>query len=338
MNDQAVKFLNLLFKEMTEKKFYLEPHWDIDHLCYRVETEKRYLEKKDEFAGFGELLIESQVGGRMISTFKLKVPIEFKDYSIGLIELPAPKPGKTVKEGFEHIEVICDLPFHELKARYSSLQSDESGLKKDFNKELEFNFKSGAVKFHHLSLESVIELEKNETVWITIKDSKVLEVFGKFDPLIAGTFPLGIQVADSDVDLLIQVNEEDFDKLRKLIKQSFKEKVRIGEQRIDALHTMIASFVFNGLRFEVFAQNWPPSLQKAYRHFQAEEKLLKYGGPGFRAQVKSYRAKGHKTEAAFAESLRLSGNPYMELLALQKASLGELKKIFAPPKKIPILS
>jgi predicted metalloenzyme YecM len=323
---------------MTEKNFSLEPPWDIDHLCYRVETEQRYLEKKAEFSNFAELLIESQVGGRMISTFKLNVPIVFRDYSIGLIELPAPKLHKTVKEGFEHIEVICDLPFFDLKTRYSNLTCDESGTKKALNKELEFNFKSGAVKFHHLSLESVIELEKNERVWNSIKESKALEVFGKFEPLIAGTFPLGIQTTDSDVGLLIQVKEEDFDNLRKLIRQSFKEKVRIGEQRIDALHTMIASFVFNGLRFEVFAQNWPPSLQKAYRHFQAEEKLLKYGGAGFKAQVKSYRAKGYKTEAAFAESLRLSGDPYMELLALQKASIGELKKIFAPPSKIPMLS
>ena len=50
--------------------------WFIDHLCYRVETQVRYAELKQELASENKLLIESEIGGRMISSFLLHQPYE----------------------------------------------------------------------------------------------------------------------------------------------------------------------------------------------------------------------------------------------------------------------
>ena len=55
-----------------------------------------------------------------------------------------------------------------------------------------------------MALESVVRLEINKKVWSAIQNSEVLGVLFAFNPLIAGTFPLGIAREDSDVDVLIR--------------------------------------------------------------------------------------------------------------------------------------
>ncbi len=168
---QANEFLSHLAADLNFNKIVLLPDWDIDHLCYRAPSDERYEVLKNIFSSFSELLIESPVNGRLISTFKLDVPIAFQDWLIDLIELPAPKAGKVTPEGFEHIEVVCDVPLTELQSQYSHLNLDLGGLRKPFNQELEIVLGQRNIKFHHMSLESVIRFEAtgrvNEAVALT---------------------------------------------------------------------------------------------------------------------------------------------------------------------------
>ena len=118
LHTQAIDFLNDLFKKV-DAQVPLSEHWDIDHLCYRTETPQDYEHTKSEFESFSNLLIESPVNGRMISTYKLNQPIYFRQWKIDLIEVPAPKPGKKTPRGFEHIEVVCDADLFLLKENFS---------------------------------------------------------------------------------------------------------------------------------------------------------------------------------------------------------------------------
>ncbi len=152
-------FLQQLFKKCDEAQVQLKPHWLIDHLCYRVPSTDLYLKNKKSFSQLGTLLIESEINGRPISTYKLHTPLKFRHYSIELVELPAPKPGKLNLHGFEHAEIVCDSSFEEIKRMFPNCQFDESGLKKAINPELEITFGELALKFHHQSLEQVIKLE-----------------------------------------------------------------------------------------------------------------------------------------------------------------------------------
>ena len=140
----------------------LEESWDFDHICYRVETEESYHKVKSNFLEFSNLLGESLVGGRLIATFKLTQPLIFRGREIFLVELPMPKSGSHYQEGFQHIEVVCALPFEELQKKYSHLKQNIAGLKKEFNKELEIKLGDYySLKFHHQSLEDVIKWEKS---------------------------------------------------------------------------------------------------------------------------------------------------------------------------------
>lgn len=132
----------------------------LDHICYRVETEAEYQTKKIELLDHGVLLIESMVGGRMISTFKLNSPIHFNGRKIDVLELPAPKAGSSYKSGLEHVEFVTKEPLKEMIARYPKLQFEILGIDKKINADITLRFEGQCIRFHNQTLEDVIALEK----------------------------------------------------------------------------------------------------------------------------------------------------------------------------------
>ena len=323
----AVDFLNQLFLILNDKQISIAAHWDIDHLCYRVDSLERYEELKKVFSDFGKLLIESDVNGRPIATFKLNSCISFKKWSIDVVELPAPKPSKKTAEGFEHIEVVCDEPFSELEERFKHLKLDLGGLKKDFNQEFEIDLGLRNMKFHHLSLESVIRVEDNKQIFNALSDSKILESFKKYTPFVAGTFPLGVQVKNSDLDILMF--SQNLDQLSSELKVSYGHlsDYKVERGPVDGMDSLIVNFIFDSVPFQVFAQNRPVVFQKAFVHFQIEERLLKMGGDKFQRAVKKLRQEGLKTEPAFAQLLGIKKDPYNEMFVLQRSTDEELRKM-----------
>ena len=246
MESRANSFLKGVSAEFERNQFALEKHWHIDHLCFRTATQDDYLAIKNQFESFSKLLIESEVSGRLISTFKLETPIVFNDWEIDLIEVPAPKRGKVVATGFEHIEVVCDLTFDEIKALYKQCRFDESGLGKDFNQELEIPFDGFAVKFHHVSLESVINLEANTQIFSALKNSNILKILKSFNPLVAGTFPLNVNVVGSDVDILIS---GEMNQAKKILQEKFGDlsDFKCDELTVQNEPTLLISFSHQGI-------------------------------------------------------------------------------------------
>ena len=317
---QALQFLEELFSLIDHEGIKVEKHWNIDHLCFRVSTDDDYLKFKNLFLTFSTLLIESEVNGRLISTFKFAEPIQYKNWSIELVELPAPKKGKITLQGFEHIEIVVDVPLNEIKKLYPSCTFDEGGLHKEFNQELEISFGKLAIKFHHLSLESVINVEKNSKLFLALHGSKVLKTFKNYNPLVSGTFPLDIAVKNSDIDIIM--SSENLDALADLIEENYKTEHAFKLQRSQT--NVIAEFQSQGFVFELYAEQKPASLQNAHLHFILEERLLKLASTDFKKQIVQLKEAGVKTEPAFAEALGLTGDAYQALLDIRKKSEAEL--------------
>lgn len=324
----ANKFLSDLFHDMAKNVLVLSSHWDIDHICFRSDSNETYETLKKSFLTFSDLLVESEVNGRIISTFKLNKPLFLSGWRIDLVELPAPKKNKITLQGFEHIEIVCDLPFEELKKKYGHLNIEEKGLLKSFNQELEICFGERNLKFHHCSLESVINIEKNLPVWKALQESKILELFKSNNPLVAGTFPLGLESQDSDLDIVM--GSDDLKRIEKDLEHHFShcESFHTIHQFVDGLDTLICNFVFNTIPFEVFVQDRNSVKQTAYRHYLIEERLLKLGGASFKEEILRERVLGIKTEPAFAKVLKLNGDAYSELLDLQLKTNIELGELF----------
>ncbi|ORY06078.1 Glyoxalase/Bleomycin resistance protein/Dihydroxybiphenyl dioxygenase [Basidiobolus meristosporus CBS 931.73] len=140
----------------------------MDHVCYRVESLSEYEECKLELSSKGCLLIENNIGGRPIATFKLNNPILVTDpiskqvREVRVIELPSPKTGSFYKTGLEHVEFVIADSFEHFISKHEKLSFSTKGSFKPVNPEISLKFKElgFSVKFHHMPLEQVIELEK----------------------------------------------------------------------------------------------------------------------------------------------------------------------------------
>jgi predicted metalloenzyme YecM len=161
MHKNLNDFKATLTEQLEKNHITLKPNWVIDHICYRVATEDKYNELKDFFLEENTLLVESIVSGRLIASFKLSRPINILGQNVSVLELPAPKAGKDTPEGYEHIEVVCTETFDELINLFSHLKLDKKGMSKNINPELEIELDTCSIKFHHQTLESVIEYEKS---------------------------------------------------------------------------------------------------------------------------------------------------------------------------------
>lgn len=151
-------FLDKLFSMIKDIELKVE-NYELDHICYRVKTVEEYKIKKNELSLFGNLLVESMVNGRLISTFKLHVPIVYEKRSIFLIELPAPKSSHSYSSGFEHVEFVTKEPLQKIIARYPQYSFESFGIHKKINADITLKLGDYCIRFHNQSLEDVIKLE-----------------------------------------------------------------------------------------------------------------------------------------------------------------------------------
>lgn len=156
---QGEQFLQLLTSELVD--IGIPAHGlPSDHLCFRVSSLEEYLFYKEAVSTHGRLLTEAIVNGRAISTIKLSTPFQTPYHSVSLLELPAPKPGTSYPTGFEHAEFVLSECFATFKAKHSHLFFTEGG-NRTLNPELCLKLSNDKqAKFHHASLDRVIELEE----------------------------------------------------------------------------------------------------------------------------------------------------------------------------------
>lgn len=318
---KAQIFLENLNENLTAAPVIFPRHWHIDHICYRSNSIENYTALKKAFETFAALTNETLVNGRPIATYELQEPLIHNEHIITWVELPAPKATANYNEGFEHIEMVCDVPLEELPSKFPHLHWQRHLQTKYYNEEMKLTLPSGAIKFHHQSLASVVALEKQTEIFNALTDSKILEELRRFHPLVVGTFPLGLATKTSDIDIVLSHSN-----LQEVSETILKYYSHLPEFRCHFSCVLnrdrfVAHFLWNGIPIELFAQTTPSFEQNGYRHFVIEERLLKVGGPRFRSKLVALRAQGLKTEPAFAKALKLSGSdPFEALLKLHSYS------------------
>jgi len=308
--DKATQFLRALEADLAKNNICLYTNWRPDHICYRTSSTSNYQDTKNIFANMGALLGETLVNGRPIATYRLYSPFQYQNHEIWLVEVPHPKREGTI-ESFEHMEIICDCPFETVERMYPQAKWDKGGIHKPYNPELEIVLGERNLKFHHQSLSSVMRLEQNQNVWRALEESEILKSLKPWHPFLTGTYPLGLEVEGSDLDILITLKnrKELKKKLAPLMAQV--ENVEWSEDT-DALFSL--SFNFKGVNFDIYGEPTLSYHQKSARHFRIEEKILEPGNLELLDKIKALRKTGLKTEPAFAQALGLTGDPYQSLL------------------------
>jgi hypothetical protein len=159
-----------------------------------------------------------------------------------------------------------------------------------------------------------------------LADSGVLDALAAFDPHVAGTPPLGLDLPGSDIDVLCHAPDAD----------AFCRSAWSGFAGYEdfAMHQwrsggrpVIVRFLARGWAFELFASAEPVFEQPGWRHFMVERRLLALGGDRLRNAVMAARRGGLKTEPAFAKILGLSGDPYSAMLAIEVQSDSALAEL-----------
>ena len=322
---QAIEFLNKLFQKIEEHRIDLK-NWEIDHLCYRTSTHEKYLSTKELFQNLGQLLTESDVNGRPIATYKLEKPIIFDKWIIDLVEVPAPKQGKTVRDGFEHIEIVVDETFESILKQYPHLNFNQKGLTKSLNPELEIEFDDTAIKFHHKSLEHIINIEKNPKIMGFLE--KYLIHFQEFNPCFSGTTPLLIENSNSSLKILFEANS--LDRFSSKVEETFKDlkNYSIRKTHYQRESSIFVKFDYENLPIEFVCQQGSVLKQLSNQNFILEGRLLKIFGHPLKEKVNKLMREGYNTEMAFKLALDIP-----ELLELSKESDNDLFKRFSPSIK-----
>ena len=156
--------------------------------------------------------------------------------------------------------------------------------------------------------------ERQKRVYDVLIKHQIFDVLVEFDPILTGTFPIEIDIPDSDLDICCYFR--DADDFAELIKKSFCKHTDflLSETYFNHQKTIIANFNVEGFEIEIFAQNIPTKNQNAFRHMLIEHQILLQRGEEFRRAIIDLKLKGYKTEPAFAKLLDLKGNPYQAIL------------------------
>jgi hypothetical protein len=148
-----------------------------------------------------------------------------------------------------------------------------------------------------------------------LAECDVLGSLASFDPHIAGTPPLGLELPGSDIDVLCFA--PDAQAFTDTVWHNFSSAPAFtAKQLVRAPRPVVVSFEVAGWRIELYGEAIPVEQQRGWRHFAVEQRLLAFGGEALAGAVLALRRQGMKTEPAFAAALRLRGDPYLALLDL----------------------
>jgi ribosomal protein S18 acetylase RimI-like enzyme len=156
--------------------------------------------------------------------------------------------------------------------------------------------------------------------------ARLLRDLSPFDPTLIGTFPLGLQVAGSDLDIACAC--QDLDVFERALRAGLVN-LGVAAPRVERIPgpAVVAGFELGDAAVEVFGQALPVHLQAGFRHMVVEGQLLVHGGAALRERVRQLKRGGMKTEPAFARVLGLAGDPYAALLELEAWSPGRLGQL-----------
>jgi len=163
--------------------------------------------------------------------------------------------------------------------------------------------------------------------YAALAELRIMDVLMPYTPVLAGTFPLDLNIPGSDLDIICEVH--DGEAFRRTLAQAYghlpgfevQSKVKHG------LPTVKCNFTYKDLPVEVFGQPMPARENRACRHMEAEARLLALAGAEAADAIRRLKADGLKTEPAFAEYFALPGDPYETLLTLAGAPEEELDRM-----------
>lgn len=167
---------------------------------------------------------------------------------------------------------------------------------------------------------------KQQECYRALSSLRVFEILAPYAPVLVGTFPLGIEVEGSDLDIVCQA--DDLLGLRSLLEKEFGRLSDFSVKISGGNDVLTCNFMVEGFPVEVYASAQNPLQGNGYRHMRIEFRLLDLLGDAFKEEIITLKRAGVKTEPAFARVLGLEGDPYRAVLALEDWTDDRLKSLY----------
>ncbi|QIL76616.1 DUF4269 domain-containing protein [Hymenobacter sp. HDW8] len=168
---------------------------------------------------------------------------------------------------------------------------------------------------------------RQQLAYTTLQRLGILTALHDFDPVLAGTIPLDIDISSSDLDVLCAVSAAKVPSFLQLLNAHYAHlpEFALGQKPINDRASVVCRFRYADFEIEIFGQDCPTEAQHAFRHMVVEDLVLQAGGGAWRTAVCQLKVQGLKTEPAFATLLQLRGNAYEALLELEGKSIEEVR-------------
>ncbi|MCB9458663.1 MAG: DUF4269 domain-containing protein [Anaerolineaceae bacterium] len=170
--------------------------------------------------------------------------------------------------------------------------------------------------------------DRQQMAYAAMQQAQVMTHLAAYQPALAGTIPLNIEVPGSDLDILCYAPDL----------AAFAADVRYyfghisgftaADKVIKGQPSHIARFTAYSFDFELFAQSIPVEQQHAYIHMLIEARLLALF-PEAKEHIRALKRDGLKTEPAFGHYFGIAGDPYAALLDLAQLDDEALLRRFA---------
>jgi hypothetical protein len=124
-----------------------------------------------------------------------------------------------------------------------------------------------------------------------LAEGSVLGALAQFNPRIAGTPPLGLDLPGSDIDVLCFA--PDAHAFAAAVWHNFSSAPAFTAKQLTRTpRPVVASFEVAGWRIELYGEAIPVEQQRGWRHFAVEQRLLALGGEDLPVAVLALRGQG----------------------------------------------
>lgn len=158
---------------------------------------------------------------------------------------------------------------------------------------------------------------RQQAAYEVLSINEILPLLKAYSPILVGTIPINIDIENSDLDIICYAPDPASFKDFVINTFGHHDDFKIWENDKLSTPAVVAGFMADGFKIELFGQNIPTTRQNAYRHMLIEHRLLTQKGASFRKKIIELKRQGLKTEPAFAQLLGLKGDPYKALLDLE---------------------
>ncbi len=169
--------------------------------------------------------------------------------------------------------------------------------------------------------------DRQQAAFLAVLELDLFSVLADYDPLLTGTLPLGLDLPDSDLDVICSV--QDFAEFHAVMQAMYGwyDEFACESMQIDGMATAVCSFRYNRFRIKISGQPQATREQAAYRRMAATARLLRMAGETALDDVRRLKAAGMATAQAVGAYFQLEGRAEETLAELANASAEDLMQI-----------